>query len=61
MRESALTKQDLDILSGRKDGLTIFYRKLYPTFRTNQNALFNIFSAIQFENSLSRQRGDVTG
>jgi len=29
MRESALTKQDLDILSGRKDGLAIFHRKLY--------------------------------
>jgi hypothetical protein len=28
MRESALTKQDLDILSGRKDGLAIFHRKL---------------------------------
>lgn len=29
MRESALTKQDLDILSGRKDGLATFHRKLY--------------------------------
>lgn len=29
MRESALTKQDLDILSGRKYGLTIFHKKLY--------------------------------
>ncbi len=29
MRESTLTKQDLDILSGRKDGLHIFHRKLY--------------------------------
>ena len=29
MRESALTKQDLDILSGRKYGLTTFHKKLY--------------------------------
>jgi len=29
MRESALTRQDLDILSGRKDGLTLFHKKLY--------------------------------
>jgi len=29
MRESALTRQDLDILSGRKDGLALFYQKLY--------------------------------
>jgi Domain of unknown function (DUF4263) len=29
MRESTLTRQDLDVLSGRKDGLTLFYRKLY--------------------------------
>jgi hypothetical protein len=29
MRESDLTKQDLDILSGRKDGLSLFYQKLY--------------------------------
>lgn len=29
MRESALTRQDLDILSGRKDGLTLFHQKLY--------------------------------
>lgn len=29
MRESSLTKQDLDILTGRKDGLTLFHQKLY--------------------------------
>lgn len=29
IRESALSRQDLDILSGRKDGLAIFYQKLY--------------------------------
>lgn len=29
MRESALTRQDLDILSGRKAGLALFYQKLY--------------------------------
>lgn len=29
MRESALTKQDLDILSGRKGGLALFHKKLY--------------------------------
>lgn len=29
MRESSLTKQDLDILTGRKDGVTLFHQKLY--------------------------------
>lgn len=29
MRESALTRQDLDILSGRKGGLALFHQKLY--------------------------------
>lgn len=29
MRESTLTRQDLDILSGRKDGLALFHKKLY--------------------------------
>lgn len=29
IRDEKLTKQDLDILSGRKDGLSIFHQKLY--------------------------------
>lgn len=29
IRDERLTKQDLDILSGRKDGLALFHRKLY--------------------------------
>ena len=29
MRESSLSRQDLDILSGRKDGLALFHRKLF--------------------------------
>lgn len=29
IRESKLTRQDLDILSGRKDGLALFHRKLF--------------------------------
>lgn len=29
MRESSLTRQDLDILSGRKDGLALFHKKLF--------------------------------
>ena len=29
MRESTLTRQDLDILSGRKEGLAVFHKKLF--------------------------------
>ncbi len=44
MRESTLTKQDLDILSGRKDGLHIFHRKLYVEKDWDELQWQNFFS-----------------
>ena len=44
LRESALTKQDLDILSGRKNGLSIFHRKLYVEKDWDESQWQNFFS-----------------
>jgi hypothetical protein len=44
MRESSLTKQDLDILTGRKDGLALFHRKLYVEKDWNESQWQNFFS-----------------
>jgi hypothetical protein len=44
MRDSSLTKQDLDILTGRKDGLVLFHRKLYIEKDWNEAQWQNFFS-----------------
>ena len=44
MRDSSLTKQDLDILTGRKDGLVLFHRKLYVEKDWNEPQWQNFFS-----------------
>lgn len=44
MRDSSLTKQDLDILTGRKDGLVIFHRKLYVEKDWNEAQWQKFFS-----------------
>lgn len=44
MRESSLTKQDLDILTGRKAGLALFRQKLYGDKDWNEAQWQNFFS-----------------
>tara|TARA_R110001592_G_scaffold356278_1_gene657762 strand:- start:15779 stop:16972 length:1194 start_codon:yes stop_codon:yes gene_type:complete len=44
MRESSLTKQDLDILTGRKDGLELFRHKLYVEKDWNEIQWQNFFA-----------------
>lgn len=44
IRESSLTRQDLDILSGRKDGLATFHQKLYIDQDWNEAKWQNFFA-----------------
>jgi len=44
IRESALTRQDLDILSGRKNGLTLFHQKLYVEQDWDESKWQNFFA-----------------
>ena len=44
IRQSSLTKQDLDILSGRKDGLALFHKKLFSDQDWNEADWQQFFS-----------------